>query len=606
VATYVLLLLRSGSTGRDARAIYLTGLALLLATSLRGWDITGHDVLAENYVFNLTNDAQHWSMDLLQNAYTACLSVTLLPTLFAQAGGISGLVFFKVLMPVVFALVPAVVYLVSRRFVSRRLALIAVSLVVAFPTFHADMPYLARQEAAFLFVALMLLAATEPGARLALRRTLVVVFGVGVVLSHYATTYFLLIGLVAGLGLLGMIVLVQRLAGQPVDDRRLVLLSPIVVGLLTGVCLLWTGPITQTGGHPVQVAQDAIDSLLGRSDEPGSSDRSFAFFGQESTTDRERLSAFVEETMEVRADYPRRLALVKDPGPAETEPQILSVDEAPLTPVGRWLDSAGVDTGDVIVAARLAGAGVVQLLLLAGLVWLALARWRALRGRPAVEAPGDEALPSRVSPEIACLMVGVMGALGLVVVVPSLSVEYGVLRAFLQSMLFLAPVAAIGLWWLATRLRRGAGVVLVGVPVLLMLVLTSALPGLLGGGPAKLALHNAGLYYDRYVVADSDVVTAERLADAPDTSGEMVKVLTSRHQTIRVATAGVPADEVHDRTFPTLLNVDSYVFADARMVQRRQETVFASGNRITYRYPFEVLDRRLDLVHSAGWSRVYR
>ena len=37
-----------------------------------------------------------------------------------------------------------------------------------------------------------------------------------------------------------------------------------------------------------------------------------------------------------------------------------------------------------------------------------------------------------------------MAALGLVVVVPNLSVEYGVLRAFQQTLLVVAPVMATG------------------------------------------------------------------------------------------------------------------------------------------------------------------
>ena len=70
---------------------------------------------------------------------------------------------FKVLLQLVFALVPVLTYLLARRFLSRRLALVAAIFTMAFPTFFTDMPYLVRQEIAFFFLALLLLAATEPG-----------------------------------------------------------------------------------------------------------------------------------------------------------------------------------------------------------------------------------------------------------------------------------------------------------------------------------------------------------------------------------------------------------------------------------------------------------
>ncbi len=136
-------------------------------------------------------------MSALPSAYNACLSVNILPTVLAQATGLSGEVVFKVLLQLVFATVPVLTFLFARRFIPRRLALAAAILTIAFPTFFTDMPYLVRQELAFFFLALMLLAATEPDRRVS--RVLVLALGVGVILSHYSTTYVLLMALVAAL-----------------------------------------------------------------------------------------------------------------------------------------------------------------------------------------------------------------------------------------------------------------------------------------------------------------------------------------------------------------------------------------------------------------------
>ncbi len=131
-------------------------------TSLRGWNITGHDIQAEFLAFGLTDHAQNWDMSALPSAYNACLSRHDPADGAGADHGFLGALVFKLLLQLVFALVPVLTYLFARRFVDRRLALLAAVFTVAFPTFFTDMPYLVRQEVAFFFLALALLVATRP------------------------------------------------------------------------------------------------------------------------------------------------------------------------------------------------------------------------------------------------------------------------------------------------------------------------------------------------------------------------------------------------------------------------------------------------------------
>ncbi len=59
--------------------------AILLMTSMRGYYLTGHDVQLEYQVFSLTNRLKLWDMANYQDAYNACLSITILPTGLLQA-----------------------------------------------------------------------------------------------------------------------------------------------------------------------------------------------------------------------------------------------------------------------------------------------------------------------------------------------------------------------------------------------------------------------------------------------------------------------------------------------------------------------------------------
>ena len=70
--------------------IYLLSLSLLLMTSLRGWFVTGHDIQREFRVFELASGQGVWNIESFPDAYNACLSVTILPTIIERTTGISG------------------------------------------------------------------------------------------------------------------------------------------------------------------------------------------------------------------------------------------------------------------------------------------------------------------------------------------------------------------------------------------------------------------------------------------------------------------------------------------------------------------------------------
>jgi uncharacterized membrane protein len=605
LALLALLVRPSGTLGRDARTLALVGTSLLLATSLRGWNITGHDIQAEFLAFQLTNDGQHWRMGALQSAYNACLSVNILPTVLAQATGLSGQVVFKVLLQLVFAVVPVLTFLLSRRFAGRHLGLVAATFTIAFPTFFTDMPYLVRQQVAFFFLALMLLAATEPTARTSPRRAraLVAIFGTGVVLSHYSTTYLMLMALV--LALLGVaaataLARVRRRAPRTTAPPPLVLLNPFVVLFLVIATLAWTGPVTHSGGHASSVVRQTWDALRGRgADEPASSDTSYWLFSRDTTTPRERMDRFVEETLRYRdEEIPPGERLVAHPAGPELRPRLFPASTAPVTSVGSGLKSVGLDPVIVNKALKLLSAAAMQAFLLLGLLWLLR---RATRSTSPRDRPRWR--PSREELFTTC---GAVATLALVVLVPNLSVDYGVLRAFQQTLLVVAPVMAAGLWLGARPAGARARLVTTAVPVALLLVLSGVLPSALGGQQERIALANSGNYYDRFYATDPEARAISWLVAAERAEPSVQRIIANRNVNVRLLAASRNTAPVSDRLFPTLLTKDSYVFVDGQIIDEGVSTVFYTGDLLTYAYPLSDLDRRLDLVYSAPGARVYR
>lgn len=525
----------------DGWVLGLVATGLLLATSLRGWYITGHDIQAEFLAFRLTDGAQNWEMSALPSAYNACLSVTVLPTVLAQVTGLSGVVVFKLLLQLVFATVPVLTYLFARRLIPRRLALAAAILTIAFPTFYTDMPYLVRQELAFFFLALMLLAATERRPS----RVLVLALGVGVILSHYSTTYVLLMALVAAL--LGALVTRNR--------SGLVLVHPLMVAALLAVTLAWAGPVTGTGGHAREVIDETVQAITGSGDGgPSSSDTSYWLLSGDAMSPEDRMDLFVGATLDYRAaEIPPELQAIPDPGPAELSPALHAQASTPV---------------------KLACALVMQAFLLLGLVWL-------LRRRPG--------LPR----EVTLLVWGSMAALGLIVVIPNLSVDYGVLRAFQQTLLVVAPVMAMGMWFV---LRRR--VLCAVVPVALLVVLAAT--------QQRIGLANAGTYYDRFFATDSAMHGIGWLGATDRADKDNERIIASRNVNVRLLALSDNRAPVSDRLYPTMLSRDGYVFVDGQILDQGESTVFYTGDLLTYTYPVRALDRNLDRIYDAPQARVYR
>ncbi len=594
VTVLVLLGRRSSTTGEDLAGLGLAASALLLATSLRGWTITGHDIQSEFLAFRLTDEAQRWDPAVWENAYNACLSITILPTVLSQATGLSGLVVFKVLLQLAFALVPPMTYLLARRFLDRRAAVASAAVLVAFPTFYTDMPYLVRQEVAFLFVALMLLAATASDER-GRRVLLVGAFGTGVVVSHYSTTYVLLISLLSALAVVAGWRWWNRRRGAAEEGTgrpRLALVHPAVVVLLAVGSWAWAGPVTNTGGHALEVTREAVAAILGDDgDEPGSSDRRYGLWWSDAPEPEERLAMFVEETFDLRETVDPELLLLRDPGPRAVEPEVVEVSSADTTPLGETVDGLGVDPGTLANATRAAAAALIQLLVLVGGVVLALAFLR--RRVPAL------------TEEVAAVVAGTAAALAVVVVVPSLSVDYGVLRAFQQSLLVLSPVVVVGVVALSRRLRVPPGAVVAIVPVVLLATLSGLAATVLGGNQPRIALANAGLYYERYAAADSDVDAVHWMGSPDRGADPPPRIVANRNLGVRILSADREAN-VDDRLFPTLLARGDHVLVDSRLAATGRSSVFYTGDLITYRYPLHALRTRLDLVYASGRTEVYR
>ncbi|MFI9802987.1 hypothetical protein ACIHEJ_01175 [Streptomyces sp. NPDC052301] len=587
---------RRYATGVLELGLWCAAAGVLLLTSLRGWYITGHDIQREYEVFRLAADSGRWNIAAFRDPYNACLSITLLPTALTRLTGVPGTYVFKVLLPLLFALTPVLVYRSVRNKAPQIVALLSAVYLMMFPTFFTDMTFLARQEVAFFLLGCAMVVVTDTG-RPPGRRLLFTVLVAGIVLSHYSTTYVLVVVLAAALAADLVWRLLVRLRRRPAAGRSF--LTWWMVAATAAAAYVWSGPVTHTTGQLHRTVALTARELTGRSTDTASSDVSYSLFSGAPVSADQRL-----------ADY--RAAIVRQTGrgreqgdylPLKTvdayaTPVVGQQTDLPLTAAGRALEHAGVHVPAANGLLRAGAAALLQVLLLVG---LALALWPGRTRRPRAR-PGFR--PSR---DQVTLSLGMLGVIALLTALPQLSVDYGVLRAFQQGLFIYAPFVAGASLWLFRWARRWAVPAACALALGLLLDLTGVVPKVLGGYPAQLHLANSGQYYDIYFVHPEERTAIRWVQDRASEAQRadvQSEVQTDRYTFSRLQS--LIRGRTQNDIFPVLVGSRTYVFLGTTTVTKDEATTFYRGDLVTYRYPLGLLEVTKNKLYSNGGAEVYR
>ena len=580
-------------------AVYLLGLSLLLSTSLRGWYVTGHDIQHEYTVFQLTRDQGVWNVSSFRDAYYACLSITILPTEIWQLVRVDDPYIFKVFFQLLFATCPVMVYLLARRYCSKHVAILAVVYFVSFPTFFTDMPFLNRQEIAFVFLGLSYLALTRREWSAWRRRLIVIVYGLGMGLSHYSTIYVFI-------GTLGIAWILERIAALLERLRRgdrgprhstragwsdaTRIVTPVVIVSLALVAFLWGEVITQTAQGVKATVEEALPQVFGASGGSYSADTSYSLLLGRGPSSQQLLDQYRTQALSDRTSYLPGTYLPLSEVEAVKTP-VITTASLPLTGLGRFLSQVHVPVAALNDAVRGLAAKGEQIFIIIGLAAWGFARWRRRQfGR-------DFFLLSLAS----VVMVGA------ITVLPGLSVSYGLLRAFQQALFLVAPVLVSGSIFLFQPLGRVWAARAAAIVALVVLFSTIGLmPQLLGGYPAQLNLNNSGVYYDAYYVHPQEIAALDWLGQQPGTLPAGVQAdLTSDRWSFKNP-GDISADQIVTDFYPTLLRKSTWVVLGYSTVRTGVSWFVGNGNLISYKYPVGVLKTSKDLVYDNGSTRIYK
>jgi len=172
--------------------VWSVSLSLLLSSTLASDYLIGYDVHREYFLALQTSIAGAWS-PLQVDPYTSLLSITILPAIISDLSALSMVQIFKVVFPLIYSIVPLILYKVARKILAPSAAFLSVFLFMSYDAFYDQMLSLGREEIAELLLMLLILALLSPSISSGTSgRLTLVLLTLGFATSHYSLAYIYL------------------------------------------------------------------------------------------------------------------------------------------------------------------------------------------------------------------------------------------------------------------------------------------------------------------------------------------------------------------------------------------------------------------------------
>jgi uncharacterized membrane protein len=551
--------------------LFAIALAMAWSFSLRGDLVYGFDISTEYYDMQYTVRTGVWHFAHPGNAYSAMLSVTVLPAELHALSGVPALLILKVLYPALNALFPVAIYGLGRMLLSRRWAFAAAAFIVVQSPFSQELPGVARQEIALLFFMAMTGAMFDTRLARYQRWALVTAFGLGMVVSHYSTTYI-------ALALLAVMLLGQWAMSWYRDIPRLAGAVAVAFLVFMAAAAIWYGPVTRSAANVSQFARQAaaegFDFLPDRA--AGANLLASYLDGNTQAT----LSA-ASYQRQVHQYYERDRPFVHPLPDAAEGRYDLRGSTAPVPPV-RLPQLHGAISAAGVVSTQL-------VYLLAGLSTVVLA---LRRGTPLLVR------------QLALMGTGALLVLGLTRLSGTIANAYNQERAFVQSMTILAIVMCWTLQRAAAYLKqRSALVVIAAAAVLTVTFATgSGLVNAIMGGATDTNLANRGEDFERYYVTAPELASASWLGQQVQ-PGQLI--YADRYASLRLTAMTGRVWGVLPDVTPATLDHHAWIYASrTNTVDRRARSDF-DNKAVVYAFPIGFLEANFNTVYTDGSSEVF-
>lgn len=177
--------------------IFVASVSLLFHSSLISDYVVGLDVNVEYGLFKDIIKNSYWDISLMTfGNLNSMLSVVTLPEAYSLLLKIDGAKIYKIIFPLIYSLVPLGLYQYYQEQIEKDYSFLSAFLFISIFTFFTEMIGLPRQQIAELFLILLLMLVVNRGLPALQKRILLIIFSMGVVVSHYGVTALLSLSLV--------------------------------------------------------------------------------------------------------------------------------------------------------------------------------------------------------------------------------------------------------------------------------------------------------------------------------------------------------------------------------------------------------------------------
>ena len=465
--------------------IYLISISLLLMVSLRSNHVIGSDIHDMYYLFQLTLQEGHWSI-FIKGLIDACLSISLLPTIYQSFLDTNPEYLFKVLYALLFSISPLVVYIIAKKYIGSFYAFIGSFFFMAQFVFLWTASS-SNTNLAILFFGLIIMVLFHDGVSEFAKRPLFIIFTACCVVSHYSTSYicfFVLLLTWIGMEIIPRILLRERKATTPSE-------SPIA------------------GSNPHDSLPDAVP--------PGSNvgdSKSIAIEVPQSQFKRVLTINTLGLFFVILFFWYSQITVVPfSVGVGFISNTFLNLNQWYVVEAkGPTVSAAlGVGVSEVGMQARVQARVIVSWITVAftGIgVLSTMARYRRMVAIPRTGRTKPDFLQSKFEVMYLVMAMACSAILVLAVVLPYILAGYSMERTYFQMMAVLSPFFVIGGITVARWLRARPHWIILVVLIPFFMYVTGVMYQI-QGYPASIALNSSGTEYEQFYVHDQDSYAAK-------------------------------------------------------------------------------------------------
>ena len=568
-------------------------LALALATSLRGWNITGHDIVEEYQIFRLTNETLHWNVSsLLGNSYNACLSLNILPTIYSKFLSINDQYIFKLFFPVIISFMPIGLYSLLYRYTKPIFACISVLFFIYFPTFFIDFPMMTRQEFSLFFYILSLLIIFNKNESSKSKKILFIIFGFSMIVSHYSTSYIALAIFISTYMFSFLYRLRENRRNRLSEKKSAVqqkhYLSFDIVVLLLIFSFIWYSQVTQISGGLTNFISNVFSdienvNIFNKGDRLSLTsllDQFNLFYKKNNQT--QLLKNYVKET-----EIKYKNSSVSNFYPQSTyrdyNPKLIPAELLPNKIESSIIFSKIVFILEIIKK-------LMQVFIIIGVLSILFRRFKKKA--------------SEIDTEYIVMITVSLFYLIAAIVLPLISVNYSLLRVYQQMLIFLSLPAVLGGIMLFKFFKKENIKITSILIMFIIYFLTNSgfIYQIIGGSKASIQLNNYGDYYDRCYIHDYDIQSAIWLSNHINNNS----IVHIDQQKINTLKAFASKGQYANAILPSVIDRGAYVYSSYTNTIKKRAYVSIKGEMIIFNFPTEFLNLNKNKIYNNGKSEIFK